>query len=485
MNPLLLIDTYKATHLQQIPKEMTKSVSYFIPRGSRIPIWDNVVFFGLQAFIKKYLIDYFRDHFFNKPEEYVVNEYINHMECVLPGVVNAEPIRKLHNLGYLPIEIVALEEGSVVPVKVPLFAITNTHPDFAWLPQALESLISAELWYPIVCATVGKTYRDIVNKYYEETCDPDLKETKALSNFDFRGDMNLEAALTAASGWLLSFENTSTVPAIKYLEKYYNADPTHVGRGAISTEHFTVCSNYAIDGDERTFLKRLLTEIYPDNSFSCVCDSYDYWNVVDNIIPSLKDEILNHNGTFLVRGDSGDPVEVVTETVFHLWETFGGTINSKGYKVLNPHIKAIYGDSITPQRCEQIYAILQGHGFAASNVALGVGSFSMHAMEIDGELYPFTRDTFQVKIAPQYMETSNGTGYPIFKAPKGCEFKKSYKGCCFVTQDWSGKYICEDGLTWKEANHALNHLQPIFKDGHLLKESNLYEIRNRLHKFNF
>jgi nicotinamide phosphoribosyltransferase len=148
---------------------------------------------------------------------------------------------------------------------------------------------------------------------------------------------------------------------------------------------------------------------------------------------------------------------------------------------LDWHVKAIYGDSITPQRCEQIYQILKDKGFAASNVALGVGSFSFHAMEIDGEMYPFTRDTFQVKIAPQYMETSNGTGYPIFKAPKGCEFKKSYKGCCFVTQDWSGKYICEDGLTWNEANYALNHLQSVFKDGHLLKESSLYEIRNRLH----
>lgn len=485
MNPLLLIDTYKATHLQQIPKEMTKSVSYFVPRGSRIPIWNEVVFFGLQAFIKKYLIDYFNKEFFERPENEVVEEYINYMENVLPGVVSGEPIRKLHQLGYLPLEIVALEEGEVVPVKVPLFGITNTHPDFAWLPQALESLISAELWYPIITATVGHTYRKIVNKYYEETCSDDYVENKALSNFDFRGDTNLEAALTAAAGWLLSFSNTSTVPSIKYMEKYYGADPQYVGKGAISTEHFTTCSNYAVDGDEKSFLKRLLTEIYPDNSFSCVCDSYDYWNVVDNIIPSLKEEILNHNGCFLIRGDSGDPVEVVTETVFHLWKIFGGTINEKGYKVLNPHVKAIYGDSITPQRCEQIYQILKDNRFAACNVALGVGSFSMHAMEIDGNLYPFTRDTFQVKIAPQYMETRNGHNYSIFKEPKGCDFKKSYKGCCVVYLNEHGHYSCLDGLTWGATNSKLNLLQPIFKDGKLLKEINLYEIRNRLNKYFF
>lgn len=485
MNPLLLIDTYKATHLQQIPKEMTKSVSYFVPRGSRIPIWNEVVFFGLQAFIKKYLIDYFNKEFFERPENEVVEEYINYMENVLPGVVNGESIRKLHQLGYLPLEIVALEEGEIVPVKIPLFGITNTHPDFAWLPQALESLLSAELWYPMVCATVGKTYRDIVNKYYAETCSEGTVENKALSNFDFRGDENLESALTAAAGWLLSFSNTSTVPSIAYMAKYYNADSKNIGKGAISTEHFVMNSNYAVDGDERTFLKKLLTEIYPNNSFSCVCDSYDYWNVVDNIIPSLKEEILNHNGCFLVRGDSGDPVEVVTQTVFHLWNTFGGTINEKGYRMLNPHVKAIYGDSITPQRCEQIYEILKQNGFAANNVALGVGSFSMRAMEIDGVLYPYTRDTFQVKIAPQYMETCDGHSYPIFKEPKGCDFKKSYKGCCVVYLDEDGKYSCLDGLTWGATNSKLNRMKSIFKDGKLLKETNLNEIRLKLNKGEF
>lgn len=244
-------------------------------------------------------------------------------------------------------------------------------------------------------------------------------------------------------------------------------------------------SNFAVDGDERTFLKRLLTEIYPNNSFSCVCDSYDYWNVVDNILPTLKDEILNHNGCFLVRGDSGDPVEVVTETVFHLWEIFGGTTNEKGYKVLDPHVKAIYGDSITPQRCEQIYQILKDKGFAASNVALGVGSFSMRAMELNGELLPYTRDTFQVKIAPQYTETSDGKSYPIFKAPKGCDFKKSYKGCCVVYNTYNTIHVT-DGWTWDETcNNKDQQLKTVFKDGKLVKETSLSEIRNRLNGNNF
>ena len=124
-----------------------------------------------------------------------------------------------------------------------------------------------------------------------------------------------------------------------------------------------MCSNYAVDGDEETFLRRILTEIYPDVSFSAVLDSYDYWNVIENILPKLKKEILEHNGCMLMRGDSGDCIEVVTETVFKLWEIFGGTINSKGYKVLDPHVKAIYGDSITIQRIIDIYDILKKKWF--------------------------------------------------------------------------------------------------------------------------
>ena len=145
---------------------------------------------------------------------------------------------------------------------------------------------------------------------------------------------------------------------------------------------------------ERVFLKKLLTETYKNTSFSCVCDSYDYWNVVKNIIPSLKKEILEHNGCFLVRGDSGDCVDVVTQTVYELWNTFGGTVNSKGYKVLDPHVKAIYGDSIQLETAEKIYSILMKNGFAASNVSLGVGSFSMHCIIENGQFKPFTRDTF-------------------------------------------------------------------------------------------
>lgn len=480
INPMLLCDFYKTVHSDMINPKMTKSMSYYTPRMSRVKRWDKVVMFGVQMFCKTWLIDYFNENFFDLSEDEVVEEYTRVLDVSLgKGIYGTEKIRKLHRLGYLPIEITALPEGTMVPVHVPMFGITNTHDDFAWLPQALESLISAEMWYPQITATVGKTYRDIVNKYYAETVEDEVPRAKALGAFDFRGDMCVDAALKAGAGWCLSFLNTATVPAIPYLESMFNCDCTKeaVAFGSVSTEHFVMCSNYAVDGDEITFLKKMLTELYPNTSFSCVLDSYDYWNVIDNILPKLHDEILAHNGCMLMRGDSGDCVEVVTKTVFKLWEQFGGTVNSKGYKVLDPHVKAIYGDSITVQRCEEIYEILKKEGFACSNVALGVGSFSMHCIEEDNILKPFTRDTFSSCIKACYAEV-DGKCYPVFKNPKEGGFKKSQKGLCYVYEE-DGELKYKDEYTSENIPDG-NLLETVFKDGKMIKDYTLDEIRQRL-----
>lgn len=481
INPMLLMDFYKAVHSDMINQKMTKSMSYYTPRMSHVDRWDKVVMFGLQMFCKTWLIDYFNEYFFKIPKEDVVEEYRRVLDASLgQGIYSYKKIEKLHDLGYLPIEIVALPEGTMVPLHVPMFGITNTHPDFAWLPQTLESLISAEMWYPQITATVGKTYRDIVNKYYDLTCEDSIPKERALGAFDFRGDMCVDAALKAGAGWCMSFVNTATVPVIPYLEEMFSADCTKedVAFGAVSTEHFVMCSNFAVDGDEETFLRRMLTELYPNTSFSCVLDSYDYWNVIDNILPKLHQEIIDHNGCMLMRGDSGDCVEVVTKTVFKLWDQFGGIVNSKGYKVLDPHVKAIYGDSITVQRCEEIYQLLMENGFACSNVALGVGSFSMHCIEENNILKPFTRDTFGSCIKACYAEVG-GKCYPIFKNPKEGGFKKSQKGLCFVYEDENGQLAYKDEYISENIPQG-NLLETVFKDGKLVKEYTLKEIRQRL-----
>lgn len=248
-----------------------------------------------------------------------------------------------------------------------------------------------------------------------------------------------------------------------------------------------MCSNYSVDGDQVTFLKRLLHEIYPHSSFSVVSDSYDYWDLVENILPTIREDILNHDGCMLIRGDSGDPVDIVTKTVFKLYEIFGGEVNSKGYIVLNPHVKAIYGDSITPTRCEQIFTILKNAGFACNNVSLGVGSFSMQCLEIENEdgsvsYSPYTRDTYGVAIKATYAEDASGNPIMIFKNPKTDtgHFKKSQRGCCSVHFD-GNDFTCTDGLTLSESRaDPANMLIPVFRDGHMLQQYPLSTIRRIL-----
>lgn len=503
-NPLLCLDFYKTCHADQYPKGLTKMVSYYTPRMSRLDGIDKVPMFGLQAFIKEYLIGAFQDYFFSRPLDEVLTEY----ETVLRHTigtdgVGAERIAQLHSLGYLPLRIRAIPEGLRTNIRVPQIEISNTDPRFVWLVNTIETMLSCTMWHTQVSAEVGYLYRQIVNRYADISCDDSVSRARLLGDFSMRGQESVESATKSSAAFCLSFLNTATVPAILWLEDNYlgRVENEPVAYGALSTEHSVMCSNYAIDGDEETHVRRLLTEIYPNSNFSMVSDSYDYWNLVENVLPRLKDEIMRHNGCLAIRGDSGDPVEIVTKTVFRLWDTFGGTVNSKGFKVLDPHVKALYGDSITPQRCEQIYRILTDNGFAINNVSLGVGSFSMQCLEtlpdnigyyathpaaaIPRSFQPYTRDTFGIAVKATYAEDADGNPIMIFKNPKTDDghFKKSQRGCCRVFKD-GDDYAYEDGLTWAEAQMD-NLLTTVFKDGHFTKLYTLDHVRNNLHEGGF
>lgn len=514
-NPLLLIDFYKACHAEQYPKGMTMIYSPGTPRLSRLNDVDEVGYFGGQAFAKEYLIKAFNECFFNLPEEEVVRQYKRiMMNTLTKDESRADKIRALHRLGYLPVALYTVPEGATTKIGVPQSCFVNTHPDFAWLTNTLETLYSCYIWHIQIAMEVGKRYRKIVDEYVEKTCSPGVRAARCLGDFSMRGQHCPESAMKASAAWLLSFLNTATVPAIMWLEDNYNCDCEHeeVGYGALSFEHSTVTSNYALDGDEETLLKRALTKIYPNDNFSFLTDSYDHDNFIANVIPSCKDEILAHNGTILFRGDSGDPVEIITDMIFALWDIFGGTVNEKGYKVLDKHVKAIYGDSITPYRCKKIYEILESYGFSIENVVLGVGSFSFMCLEeiieekvfepvssdlerffdIEGRerikktihMNPYTRDTFGYAIKATYGEDKIGAPVMIYKQPKALAWKKSPKGCIVVATDGQSY---TDGHTFEEAHGpaAENLLELVFRDGKMIKETSLAEIRSRMYPEGF
>lgn len=478
---MLMADTYKNTNPDAMPEGLTKLTSYITPRKSMFKNIDKVVFFGLQGFIQEFLIDLVNETFFKRNKEEVLAEYKSYLDTQIgEQSYDLSRIAALHDLGYLPIKMKALPEGSVVNMGVPCIELTNTHPDFAWVVQWVECVAQSELFGTCNWATMAHEYRKLANKFYEKTTN-DADPAMAMADFGFRG-LGVDNGIRASSSWLLSFNKTSTIPAMQYIDKMYNAEcvKNHIGIGAVSLEHATVCSNLAVCETEENLLRRLLTTVYKDTSFSYVSDSFDYWSLVNDTLPKLKKEIMEHNGKFLVRPDSGDIVEISVKTVQKLYEIFGGTINSKGYKELNPKVGIIYGDGCQYSKIEEIWTRLEKLGFAADTILFGVGAFSFTAMctPEDG-MVCLTRDTFGFAMKSTDC-VIGGKEYTIQKNPKTDQnhLKKSHKGLCCVIKD-GDNFVCHDGYT-SETLPADNLLRTVYRDGQFVRTTNFAEIRERL-----
>jgi nicotinamide phosphoribosyltransferase len=476
-NPFLLTDYYKVGHVFQYPDKTELVYSNLTPRKSRIDGVEEMVFFGLQYFMKEYLISYFNENFFQQPKEKVMTAYKRRIVTSLGAhLPSYEHISALHNLGYLPVEIKALPEGSKVPMRVPCLTIVNTKAEFYWLTNFLETLLSAVIWQPCTSATIAYTYRKLLNKYAEETGMPtDFVQWQG-HDFSFRGMSSLETAVLSGMGHLLSFTGTDTIPAIDALEQYYNADADDelIGGSVAATEHSVMCSG-SKDGELETF-RRLIAEVYPSGIVSIVSDTWDLWKVCTEYLPALKETVLSRDGKVVIRPDSGDPVKIIcgdpdgkTEVerkgvVELLWDVFGGTITAKGFKLLDAHIGAIYGDSINIDRATRICEGLKAKGFA-TQVVFGIGSYT----------YQYnTRDTFGTAMRATYV-VIDGEGQEIYKDPVTDDgTKKSATGLLQVMKE-NGSYVLIDKVNWKEEQQS--ELKTVFKDGKLVKEFSLKEIR--------
>ena len=481
MNPLLLTDGYKVDHRRQYPQNTTLVYSNWTPRKSRIEDIDEVVFFGLQYFLKKYVLEDFRDHFFAKPKDEVVQRYARRINNYLgENLVGTDHIAALHDLGYIPMVFKALPEGASVPVRVPMFTMYNTLPEFFWLTNYFETLLSTTVWLPCNSATIAREYRKVLDHYAEETSSiPGFVDWQG-HDFSMRGIGGLEGAVLSGAGHLLSFSGTDTIPSIDFLEYYYGADSDKelVGGSVAATEH-SVMSMGTNGGEFNTF-KRLITEVYPKGIVSIVSDTWDLWKVLTEYLPSLKQEVLARDGKLVIRPDSGDPVKIIcgdpegktpeerAGVIRLLWDVFGGQVNAKGYKELDPHIGAIYGDSITLERAKEICLGLKENGFASTNVVLGIGSFT----------YQYnTRDTFGFAMKATYGEV-NGSPREIYKDPVTDDgTKKSARGLIKIELR-NGVYSLKDQVSWEEEQQG--ELKEVFRDGKLLLDQTLDDSRKRI-----
>jgi nicotinamide phosphoribosyltransferase len=508
MNPLLLTDGYKTGHHQQYPKGTTLVYSNFTPRSNKYGPKgaDNVVSFG-QQMIMKQIHEAFQNEFFSKPKDEVCGEMKRELSLYLGTDYDVTHFEKLHDLGYLPITVKAIEEGTLVPIKVPVLTIYNTHPDFFWVTNYLETIISNLLWKPMTSATIAHTYRKVLTKWQEKT---DKERGWFIDwqghDFSMRGMDSVDATIASGLGHLTSFSGTDSLPAIYGARKFYGEEG-FVGGSVNATEHSVMCAG-GVDDEVGTF--RRLLETYPTGILSVVSDTWDLWKVCTEHVVTLKEQILGRDGKLVIRPDSGDPVDILcginsrvlwtdsdvaSKTSEHpsykgvielLWDVFGGTINEQGYKVLDSHIGAIYGDSITIERADEICRRLEAKGFASTNVVLGIGSFT----------YQYnTRDTFGFAMKATYveleetsgvsigevgtMDVKNIVGREIFKDPITDDgTKKSATGLLCVEELPDGRIGLYDRVSWNTENTGL--LQTIYKDGEFHNQTTLTEIRARL-----
>ena len=517
---------------------MTKLYSNGTCRKSRLEGVNQVVVFGIQHFCLEYLIKKFNEDFFGEESENTFNHTrdIYRKEAVIKEYkrhcpVDTTHIEALWDLGYLPIEIKALDEGTLCPIGVPMLTITNTLPEFAWLVNYLETLISASIWQSYTSATIAHEYKKILTKYCLETDEKNIEFINWQGHdFSMRGMSSVESSILSGMGHLLSFTGTDTIPAIYQLEKSYNASGL-IGASVPATEHSVMCMGTK-ESEINTF-KRLL-DLYPTGILSVVSDTWDLWKVCTEYLPLLKDQILARDGKLVIRPDSGDPVDIICGTnpkdylerkseknrrfvkgkfireaeykgvIELLWDVFGGTINDQGYKVLDPHIGAIYGDSITLERAKEICERLKAKGFASTNVVFGIGSYTYQYNTRDtfGFAMKATYGEITHKQLPLVFEYSHDRVFPevdetilerkdviecreIWKDPITDDgTKKSKKGLLQVNQtinphvQENGQIWVKDQCTWEQEKTGL--LTTVFKNGKLVKYTTLEEIRNKL-----
>lgn len=511
MNPLLLTDGYKVGHHLQYPDGTTLVYSNFTPRSNKYGPKDVnfVVSFGQQLMMRR-LHELFENDFFNKPKDEVCGEMKRELSEYLGMDYDVTHFEKLHDLGYLPIKVKIMREGTLVPMRVPVLTIYNTLPDFYWVTNYLETIFSSMLWKPITSATIAHKYRQVLSKWQQMT---DKEKSLFIDwqghDFSMRGMDDYYATISSGLGHLVSFSGSDSLPTIHGARKYYN-ETGFVCGSVNATEHSVMCAG--TKEDEVGTFKRLL-KIYPTGILSVVSDTWDLWRVCTEYVAEIKEEILARDGKLVIRPDSGDPVDILcgyniplylgenaTSTDYYnhlengidgkgkkdnlpefkgvielLWEVFGGTINEQGYKVLDPHIGAIYGDSITIERADEICRRLESKGFASTNVVLGIGSFT----------YQFnTRDTFGFAMKATYVEV-NGEGREIFKDPITDDgIKKSAKGLLQVKEvTISGSHgfkgiVLVDQVSWEEEGKGL--LETLYENGEFHINDTLNEIRERL-----
>ena len=454
MNPsniILLTDSYKVSHYKQYPPRTETIYSYFESRGGR---FDNVVFFGLQYYLKQYLNGQIVTQ---EDIDEAAQIYAEHFgNAALFNRAGWEYILQRHS-GRLPVRIKAVPEGSAIPTFNVMMTIENTDPACFWLTNFLETLL-VQVWYGSTVATLSREIKKVLLRSLEETGDPSLVDFK-LHDFGFRGVSSVESAGVGGAAHLINFMGTDTVAALTFIQRYYNTERCY-GFSIPATEHSTITS-WGKEHEARAYANVL--EQYPEGLVACVSDSYDILNACDRIWgEELRDKVLGRKGTLVIRPDSGDPAEVILKVMDILGARFGAETNAKGFKVLHPNVRVIQGDGVDYDSIGEILSALKRNGWSADNIAFGMGGALLQKLHRDTQKFAFKCSAAVV----------NGEERPVFKSPVTDSGKNSKRGRLKLIRTPD-----ESFATTGAEEESPDILQTVFEDGYIKKQYSFDDVK--------
>lgn len=455
-NLLLNTDSYKASMFVQYPENTETVFSYIESRGGK---YNELVFFGLQAFIKEYLTDPITMADIDEAEEI--------------WTAHGEPFNRegweyiVKELGgKLPIRIKAAPEGTVIPVHNAMVTVENTDPKCFWLTTYLETALLRAIWYPTTVATNSREIKKIIRKFMVATgADLGGLDFK-LHDFGARGVSSNESAMIGGMAHLINFKGTDTIAAVVGAKRFYNEPMAAFSIPA--AEHSTITS-WGRENEAKAYANMLKQFAKPGSLVAVVSDSYDIFNAVENLWGGeLRDQVIESGATLVVRPDSGDPVEVVTKVAKLLDAKFGSVTNAKGYKLLK-NVRIIQGDGINATSVRDILESLMDNGFSADNVAFGMGGALLGAPQRDDQ-------KFAMKCSAALI---NGEWVDVYKDPITDKGKLSKKGRLELVHECGLGSCGFRTVEEKNAREEDKVLRVVYENGDLLIEDTFSEIRER------
>ena len=490
---LFYSDGYKIGHRKMLAPGTDFLYGTWIPRSTKHAPKGvtKIVSFG-QQLVARWLHDEYQEHFFGLTKDEALT-FGQDMSMYLGMEFDSTHFGELHDLGYLPIRIKSLPEGIETSPNVPHMTFVNTIKGFAWLTLYLETIVSSLAWKPATSATIALQYKRNLVNWVMKTDPANAWLIPFLAHdFSARG-LSPWDMLSSGLGHATSFRGSDSIIVIPGARYFYGEPENEVCINSVNASEHSVSTTCIFTMGESQMLKYFMDQ-FPTGILSVVSDTFDLWKLIIEYLPENKEQIMSRDGKLVIRPDSGDPVDIlcgkgiyqsgdrlltseeIDEDVYApefkgvielLWDIFGGTINEHGYKVLDSHIGAIYGDSITLDRQIQIYERLAAKGFAATNIVLGVGSYTYQMN---------TRDTFGFAAKGAWFE-ADGKAYDIFKDPITDDgTKKSLKGLIMVDEDHEVHTQC----SWEEEEIGI--LQTIYEDGKFFNETTLTEVRSNIDK---